>query len=114
MKTDTLYKVFAENGEVFVPMISGILSSLKPYEYEFASIEGLDNLLRNNPKKGMRIYWQEIIMRAHFCAISSMLRGMRWIDGILISYENQNYLTFCASMRGLLEAAADSLLTILH
>jgi hypothetical protein len=56
----------------------------------------------------MRIYWLEILYRAHFASSTSLLRSERWLDGIITAARHKNYLLFMASMRGFLESAADS------
>jgi hypothetical protein len=57
---------------------------------------------------GMRIYYLEILYRAHFAAATSLLRSHRWVSGILSSAQQGNLHAFAASFRGFLEAAADT------
>lgn len=65
-------------------------------------------LAKANPVDGMRVYWTEILYRAHFCSIVSLIRTKRWIDGLLSMARAPNYLGFMASYRGFLESSADS------
>lgn len=57
------------------------------------------------------IYWIEIIQRTHFCGVTSIQRVFKWLDSVNISFRENNYYGFCASLRGLIEACADSFYT---
>ena len=108
MQEEVIKKLFGINGTTFIPIIKEITSNLKQYEYEFLDEKEFNKLLQINQPKAMKIYWKEIIMRAHFSAITTLLRSQKWLDGSIISYESNNYLSFTASFRGFLESAADS------
>jgi hypothetical protein len=58
--------------------------------------------------EGQRIYWLEMLYRAHFAASTSLIRTARWIDGMLAFSNDPNFAAFNAAYRGCLEAAADS------
>lgn len=57
------------------------------------------------------VYWSEIVQRLHVCGVTTVLRVKKWYEAINISYQGGNYYGFCASLRGLLEACADSFST---
>ena len=105
-KSETL--LFGKNGEVFIPLIRNVLSEIHPYEYEFMDINEFELLGKTQPSKAQKVYWREILMRAHFTAIISLLRSIRWLDGAINAYESTNYLSFTSAIRGFLESAADS------
>jgi hypothetical protein len=56
----------------------------------------------------MHTYWYEILMRSHLTAITSILRSRRWIDGVVSAAMSKNLLSFAATLRGLIESAADT------
>lgn len=108
MQEETIKILFGKNGISFIPIIKGVTSNLEAYEYEYLGKEEFDKLLRTNQTKAMNIYWREIIMRAHFSAVTTLLRSQQWLDGAILSYESNNYLSFTATFRGFLESAVDS------
>jgi len=92
------YKIFVER----------LLLNLKSYSYSFMPEDKFDRVVLTFPSEAKRIYWDEILYRAHYSAIIAILRSHKWAEGVQISYENKNYLSFCANLRGLLESASDS------
>jgi hypothetical protein len=56
----------------------------------------------------MRVYWFEILERAHCGAIAALVRLERWLDGMRGAAELENFLAFASSVRGLVESAADT------
>lgn len=61
-----------------------------------------------------RTYWIEILQRSHWAAISSIQRNLKWMDGISLSISNSNMLLFSASLRGFIEASADSMTALVY
>lgn len=76
-----------------------VYSYMPPDEYRV--------LLHNDWKLGGKIYWEEILGRAHLAAATSIIRSYRWLSGMSSSYSNNLFLPFCASFRALIESAAD-------
>jgi hypothetical protein len=60
-----------------------------------------------NPAAGASIYWFEILGRAYLASASGLMRTLRWLEGIESSITRNNLLSFAATLRGLLESAAD-------
>ena len=54
------------------------------------------------------VYIQEILFRAHMAARTTLYRNEKWMDSLSITVERKNYYGFAASLRGLIECAADS------
>jgi hypothetical protein len=54
------------------------------------------------------MYWFEILQRAHLSALASLLRAKRWAEGTLAGIAQPNLLATAAALRGLIEAAADT------
>lgn len=55
-----------------------------------------------------RNYVVEIIYRSHAASLITLRRNLGWIESIQLSLKNSSYFTFCSSLRGLIESAADS------
>lgn len=67
--------------------------------------------IRNIPEMQL-VYWGEIISRFHACSATTVVRLRKWYDAIEIAYKAPNYYGFCSSVRGLIEASADSFYTL--
>jgi hypothetical protein len=103
-----LAELLGEDAASFLPVLDTVVAHLKEHRYEFMSQVRYGQLLQTNLGEAMRIYWLEILCRAHFAASVSLLRSKRWIDGVIAAWRSQNYAVFMASFRGLLESSADS------
>lgn len=90
------------------PILVQILDNLGQHEYHFMSSDKYALLIRDDWCEAMRIYWLEILYRAHFAASTSLIRTARWVDAIITHAEEPNFTAFMASYRGCLEGAADS------
>ena len=85
-----------------------IAASVDGYSYDFVRLPDFEALLLRDPAQGMKVYWEEMLMRAHWAASGSVIRVAAWMDGLRASHELKRVLPFAACMRGLLEAAADT------
>ena len=74
----------------------------------FSAEEKYRELLLRDVSEGMRVYWAETLQRSHLAAVTSILRSRRWISGIVHAAAENNFLVFSASLRGLMESAADA------
>lgn len=59
-----------------------------------------------------KIYWEEIMQRAHWAALSSLLRNLKWVSGINSAISENNMLSFSANLRCLIESSGDTLLSL--
>jgi len=91
-----------------LPILVDVLDGLGDHRYEFMSAENFDVIAHQDWQEAQRVYWLEILYRAHFAAATSLIRTSRWIDAMLATTEDPNYTAFMAAYRGCLEAAADS------
>jgi hypothetical protein len=104
--SSSLGEIFGKAGEIFQPLIDSISSEVIGSRYTFLDLDKYDQL---SPNERMRVYWTELLYRAHWAAASNVLRHKRWINACLALYDpNPNYIAFCAALRGLTEAAADA------
>lgn len=105
---DEIGRIFGEDAASFVPVLFNVVRRFKNHRYEFISQVRYGQLLQTDLGEAMRIYWLEILYRAHFASSASLLRSKRWVEGMIAAIRDENYTVFMASLRGFLEAAADS------
>ena len=91
-------------------MHKDIINKMVHKRYYYSSNETYFNTLLNEKdiKSSNKMYWEEILLRVHFAAITSIMRNDKWLHGINLSIETSNYILFAASLRGLLESVTDS------
>ena len=101
---------FGKGHEGEIKIINNLCSSLKNnnYSYYFINNEIFIKLCENDPKNANGFYWHEILLRCHWVASTSLLRNQRWVNGVLNSIKEENFFSFAANMRGLIESATDS------
>jgi hypothetical protein len=73
--------------------------------YRFAAESDLSETSNDDHQS---VYWLEIMQRAHLGALASLLRAKRWVEGTLAGVAQPNLLATAAALRGLIEAAADT------
>jgi hypothetical protein len=64
--------------------------------------------LKTSISDGMKIYWLEILGRAHLAASTGVFRQLRWIRAAAALASQGNFLGFSSALRGLLESSADA------
>jgi hypothetical protein len=108
MRSSDLHSLFGQVGIVFQPLIESVASKLPGIKYQFMEPEEFRGILHSSLQEGNRIYWTEMLYRAHWAASANILRHKRWHAACLsLSAQPANFLGFTAALRGLLEAAAD-------
>ena len=100
--------IFGESGETYYPTIKTLVSSINNTTYPFVSERSFIDTIKTDISQGMKMYWIEILLRAHMSASVSILRFERWMDGIIKSFVNNNFFVFSASFKSLIESAADT------
>jgi hypothetical protein len=99
-------------------LIDAIIPIAAKHTYTFVSDDWYQDWVHSHEfsiKRNNGIIAMELIEKAHLASITALLRAKRWADATCLSYEKENFLSWCASLRGLLESAgdtADSLLNI--
>jgi hypothetical protein len=83
-----------------------IRDSQPPTSYPFLPAAEFKVLLEENVPRAMRVYWFEILLRSHMCAVSGLKRFLDWVEALERS--EGNYILFCSSLRGLMECAGDT------
>jgi hypothetical protein len=100
--------LFGATAGLYLALLQDIAPSLAGTRYEFMPEDEFYRVGRADIKAVPRVYWYEILARAHLAAGSSIGRGCRWLDGAIAAGFTGNLLAFAACLRGFLEAAADS------
>jgi hypothetical protein len=111
MLSSSIGEIFGQGAKEFAALASRIEAELsaRPVSYKYYSQEDFSRLMIDDPAQGQHIYWYELVGRAHFAAVSSILRSAQWVKGVQISHNENLYLPFCANLRSLIESASDSL-----
>ncbi len=104
--------ILGQVGRIYLRGIDSILPVLESANYRFLPNEEYTRIIVEDPTAGLRIYWSEILFRAHLAAATSIVRSRQWVDGMLREAGTPNFLVFAAAMRGLLESAADTLTSL--
>ena len=100
--------VLNSDGVRLVEMIDGLSLEQLETGYTFMDDEEFKDLSLRDLSEGMRVYWSEILHRAHLTAATAILRSRRWLSGVVHARAENNLLVFAAALRGLMESAADA------
>lgn len=102
--------IFGKEGALFLQNTEAVVGFLSatPVEYKIMGNAEYQALLRKDNKQAMKVYWEELIGRAHMAAATAMIRSFRWCQGMASGYESGLFLPYCASFRGLVESVADT------
>lgn len=92
----------------FIEMIDQLGVTSWSTRYTFFPNDKYEALIKADRGRGMQIYWNEILARAHLASATAILRARQWIEGMRVAATAPNLLAFAAAFRGLIESAADS------
>jgi len=100
--------MFGLPADKFIKMIDQLELKDISVDYKYTDNEDFCDLLIRDLSKGMEVYWKEMHGRVHLTSVTSILRSFKWISGIQSAVKENNLLVFAASLRGLIESAADT------
>jgi hypothetical protein len=100
--------VFGDQSEPYLAILGLVAGEFRNHRYEYTSIEDFTIAFQSEIRQGIKIYWTEILFRAHLASMVTLLRNERWTQGVLSAVEQQNLPLFAAATRGLMESVADS------
>lgn len=101
--------------KIYGQLHTEIISKMTHKKYCFNTTETyVQNMLNNNINNVNKIYWDEILLRAHFASVTSIMRNEKWINGMIMSSEARNFILFVASLRGFVESVTDSYYSLLN
>ena len=92
----------------FVEMVDSLSLESLSTRYSFTDNEDFLELAPRDVCEGMRLYWTEILARAHIAAATSILRSGHWTAAMLSTHSEGNALGFAAASRALMESAVDT------
>lgn len=99
-------QLFGQGGVVYPAIVPSIIAEGVGTPYPIMENSTFEKLTREDMN---RVYWAEMLYRAHWAAISNFIRYSRWFDACLThSTVTPNFPAFCAALRGLTEAAGDT------
>ena len=107
-RMDLAGAVFGEFVSSYMTILDSADESIRRTKYSFMPPDDFLKLFEVNIQAAMSTYWYEILCRAHLASVTTLLRIRRWLDGVLMAVERDNYFVFAASSRGMIEAATDS------
>jgi hypothetical protein len=87
-------------------LINDIAPALFNEVYFFEAVEEF-NAAPGQHKR--RVYWTELLQRAHWASVASIVRATGWVDAATREYEAGNLYGWAAACRSLIEAAGDTL-----
>lgn len=101
--------LFGTAGVTFARIAAGLLPDLIGRKYQFMALEEYRAISYSSIADSQRIYWREILYRAHWAAATTILRHREWqLACVRLWREPPNYLAFCSALRGLVESAVDA------
>jgi hypothetical protein len=104
-------ELFGSDGASIIRTVDSILPRIKGTAIEY--YEGFFRyVMTKDAKLAEALYVTELISRAFVAASASLSRFRQWSRSIEATYVANSYLGFAASIRGLLESAADSMYSL--
>lgn len=101
--------IFGDQIQQYLQGIGRLVARHEGVRYSFFPDVEYRRLVLSDPVRARGIYWYEILERAHLASVTSLFRAKRWIEGANTAAMDRNLLVTAAALRGLLEAAADTL-----
>lgn len=103
---DLLFSKFAEFERIVQPVLTEVFAD--PIEFRFTSADELFDAQLADVARGNRIFVRELLFRVHWAAAVLLQRNIGWLRGVAMAHAANQFLPFCASLRCLVEAAADT------
>jgi hypothetical protein len=98
-------------------LIDSIIPIATKHTYTFVSGDWYEEWLESDDfsiKRHNQIIAMELIEKGHLASITALMRAKRWADATCMAYEKENFLSWSASVRGLLESAGDTVDSLLN
>ncbi|KTC58844.1 hypothetical protein [Pseudomonas savastanoi] len=103
-------KIFGTDGLHFIQLTQQLIHDFETDSttYTYMPPSEFHLLMANDWKSGAKVYWMEMLGRAHLAAATSIIRASRWSSGMTTCYAAGLFLPFCACFRALIESTADT------
>lgn len=92
----------------FIAIIDQLALANTRTSYSFMAADDYEQVMSKESDRGMQIYWNEILARAHLTAVVAILRSRHWVSAVVNAANDKNLLAFAAAFRGLIESSADT------
>ena len=86
-------------------LLRDIAREIRGFSYTFMDNDRFQAL--TDVRELNRVYWSEMLQRAHLGAASGLLRQQRWLGGAVLAASGANFLAFAACLRSFIESSAD-------
>jgi len=100
--------LFGTRSAQFIETIDQLALAKSKAKYSFMATNDYERVLREDFGRGMQVYWNEILARAHLTAVVAILRSRHWISAAVAATNDKNLLAFAAALRSLIESSADT------
>lgn len=104
--SDDVVRLFGSRAALPVSWLTSFAKEAQPRSYRIMPLSESAKL--TDVAEWNKVYWQEILFRAHFGACAGMMRLHAWLRGGWRALEDGNVLMLAAAIRGLIEAAGDT------
>lgn len=102
-------QAFGDSFSIYNHLAYSIISASKGKKWKIHDNEKFDNIIKaKRLSLSQKIYWNDILSRASFCAHIATLRSYRWLAGAIKAKEQNNSLVYSSCVRGLIESFGDS------
>lgn len=107
---DLIKSTFGDIAAVATRAISSQASGFTQFSYPLSQHEEFAELCSRQwtSMEENRRYWFEIVYRSHLSAVTSILRYLQWVSACSNSIRMNNFVSFAAAFRGMLESTADA------
>ncbi|MBI4465387.1 MAG: hypothetical protein HY647_11840 [Acidobacteria bacterium] len=100
-------ELFGTMGAVTAELCASVSNDFIGKRYEFLDNREFGEI--GNVSVMNQIYWKEMLFRVHWAAALNLMRHQRWQTGCIEAFKSpSNFLSFAASLRGLVEASLDA------
>jgi hypothetical protein len=106
--TNSAEKLFGANGAAVARALDVLVANLGKHEYIYMPEEQFVPLIESAVPEAMKVYWTEMLYRAHAAAAVSAIRNQRWLSGAVAAADAENFPAFAGCFRGFLESATDA------
>ncbi|CAN7770280.1 hypothetical protein LJR245_007497 [Rhizobium leguminosarum] len=101
--------LFGDAAEIYGSIINEIEPFLVRDCYKF---EPLDQFEQRSAERTVseinRVYWIEMLQRAHMASVAAIARTCRWVDVAVREYDAANIFGWSSAARSIIEAAGDA------
>lgn len=107
--------LFGRAVPAYGPLVNAIIPRITNERYTFEALDVFKEK-SNDPIQGdahmRKIYWTEMLVRAHMASVAGIMRTTRWVDAVVREHEAGNLYGWASCCRSLIEAAGDNAISL--